>query len=113
MPTHVSLENKIEIWGRARGIIQNGKPMGQAIKTLEETSELIDAINRDDREDILDAIGDIVITLLMQCAIQRASLTECLESAYLQIKDRKGYLTPDGIFHKESPPHLEVIEGKK
>ena len=113
MPTYVSLENDVEIWGRARGIIQNGKPMGQAIKTLEETTELIDAINRNDKDDIMDAIGDIVVTLLMQCAIHNVSLSECLEKAYEQIKDRKGYLTHDGIFHKESPPHLEVIEGFK
>ena len=45
-------ENQTEIWGYARGIIQNGKPMGQAIKTLEETTELLDAINKGDKEAI-------------------------------------------------------------
>jgi len=94
-------ENEVEIWGQARGIIQNGKPMGQAIKTLEETTELVDAINKGDKEAIKDAVGDIFVTLLMQCAIQGFTATEALAAAYEQIKDRKGYLTPEGIFVKQ------------
>lgn len=94
-------ENQTEIWGYARGIIQNGKPIGQAIKTLEETTELLDAINKGDKEAIKDAVGDIFVTLLMQCAIQGFTATEALEAAYEQIKDRKGFLTPEGIFVKQ------------
>ena len=94
-------ENEVEVWGHARGIIQNGKPMGQAIKTLEETTELLDAINKGDKEAIKDAVGDIFVTLLMQCAIQGFTATEALEAAYQQIKDRKGFLTPEGIFVKQ------------
>lgn len=95
-------ENEVEIWGYARGIIQNGKPMGQAIKTLEETTELIDAIHRNDSEAIKDAVGDVFVTLLMQCAIQGFTATEALQAAYEQIKDRKGYLRPDGVFVKDA-----------
>ena len=95
-------ENEVEIWGQARGIIQNGKPMGQAIKTLEETTELLDAINKGDKEAIKDAVGDIFVTLLMQCAIQGFTATEALKTAFEQIKDRKGYLTPEGIFVKDA-----------
>jgi len=94
-------ENEVEVWGHARGIIQNGKPIGQAIKTLEETTELLDAINKGDNEAIKDAVGDIFVTLLMQCAIQGFTATEALEAAYEQIKDRKGFLTPEGIFVKQ------------
>ena len=95
-------ENEVEVWGHDRGIIQNGKPMGQAIKTLEETTEMIDAINKGDQEAIKDAVGDIFVTLLMQCAIQGFTATEALQTAYEQIKHRKGYLGKDGIFVKES-----------
>lgn len=95
-------ENEVEVWGHARGIIQNGKPMGQAIKTLEETTELIDAINKGDKDAIKDAVGDIFVTLLMQCAIQGFTATEALAAAFEQIKDRKGFLTPEGIFVKDA-----------
>ena len=99
--TFADVENKLEMWGYDRGIVQNGKPMGQAIKTLEEATELVDAIHRNDREAIIDAIGDVGVTLLMQCAVQKISFTECLEVAYSQIKDRKGFLRADGVFVKQ------------
>ena len=94
------IENKIEMWGRDRGIIQHGKPMGQAIKTGSEFIELLDAINMNDREAIIDGIGDIGVTILMQCAIQQVTFTECLEAAFEQIKNRKGFLRADGVFVK-------------
>lgn len=101
MSSFADIENKIEVWGYDRGIIQNGKPMGQAIKTGSEFIELLDAINLNDREAIIDGIGDIGVTLLMQCAIQKISFTECLEAAYAQIQFRKGFLRPDGVFVRD------------
>lgn len=101
MRTFQWLENEIEIWGYARGITVNGKPLGQAKKTIEEAEELLLAVHENDREGIKDAIGDIVVTLIMQCALQGFNLTECMEAAYNEIKDRKGYLNEHGIFVKE------------
>jgi hypothetical protein len=95
------VENKIEMWGYDRGICLNGLPLGQAVKTLEECTELIDAIYRDDRDAVIDAIGDVGVTLLMQCVIQGVTFTQCLEAAYEQIKDRKGFLRADGVFVKQ------------
>jgi len=94
-------EMKIIQWGVDRGIVQNGKPIGQAIKTLEEVTELLDAINKVDMDETKDAVGDIVVTLLMVCATLDIDLTECLAGAYGQIKDRRGYLTAEGVFIKE------------
>lgn len=93
-------EMKVLQWGEDRGIVQNAKPMGQAIKTLEEVTELLDAINKGDMPEIKDAVGDVVVTLLMVCATLDIDLTECLAGAYGEIKDRKGYLTPEGVFVK-------------
>ena len=88
-------------WGVDRGIVQNGKPIGQAIKTLEEVTELLDAINKGDMDETKDAVGDIVVTLLMVCATLDIDLVDCLAGAYSQIKDRRGYLTAEGVFVKE------------
>jgi NTP pyrophosphatase (non-canonical NTP hydrolase) len=88
-------------WGEARGIVQNGTAISQAIKTLEETTELLDAINKNNLDEVKDAVGDIVVTLLMVCAVLDINLVDCLASAYEEIKDRKGYLTPQGTFIKE------------
>lgn len=49
---------------------------------------------------------DIVIELmgLLSCIAKSDGLTlvECVDSAYEQIKDRKGYLREDGVFVKET-----------
>ncbi len=96
-----STVEKIVQWGNDRGIIQNGKSISQAIKTLEEVTELFDGINKGSKEEIKDAIGDVVVTLIMCAEIEEMTIKECIESAYNEIKDRKGYLTPEGIFVKE------------
>ena len=99
--SYADVEIKVVHWGEARGIVQNATAMSQAIKTLEETTELLAAINKKDIEETKDAIGDIVVTLIMVCAVLDLDLVQCLKGAYAEIKDRKGYLTKEGVFVKE------------
>lgn len=95
------LELDVIRWGEARGIVQNSTPLAQARKTNEELMELFDAIKSDDREGMIDAYGDILVTLIMGCAVADIDLVSCLKVAYNEIKDRKGYLNADGVFVKE------------
>ncbi len=88
-------------WGAERGIIQHGKPIGQALKTLEETTELLTAITLNNTDEIEDAVGDILVTLLMVCATTDVPVEKAMERAWNTIKDRKGYLRADGVFVKE------------
>lgn len=87
-------------WGNDRGIIDNGHAMGQMVKLFEETTELLDAIHKKDPAETIDAIGDIMVVLTMICGILDLKMSSCYEAAYDQIKDRKGYLRPDGVFVK-------------
>jgi NTP pyrophosphatase (non-canonical NTP hydrolase) len=88
-------------WGEACGIVQNSTPYAQALKTKEELDELFEAISKDDRAAMIDAYGDILVTLVMGCACADLDLVTCFKDAYNEIKDRKGYLTPEGIFVKQ------------
>jgi len=99
--TYREVEMNVIQWGEARGIVQNATAMSQAIKTLEETTELLDALNKQNIDEAKDAIGDIVVTLIMVCAVLNLDLVQCLNGAYNEIKDRKGYLTKEGVFVKE------------
>jgi len=99
--SYSELEMKVVQWGEARGIVQNATALSQAIKTLEEVTELFDALNKKNLDEAKDAVGDIVVTLIMVCAVLDIDLVECLAGAYNEIKDRKGYLTKEGIFVKE------------
>ncbi|CAB4146720.1 NTP-PPase_u3 domain containing protein [uncultured Caudovirales phage] len=100
--SYADIEMKVVQWGEARGIVQNSTPIAQWNKTIEEVIELRDAIITKDRDAMQDAYGDILVTLIMGCACADLNLVSCLEHAYDQIKNRKGYLTPDGIFIKEA-----------
>ena len=100
--SYANIEMKVVQWGEARGIVQNATAMSQAIKTLEETTELLDALNKKDLAATKDAIGDIVVTLIMVCAVLDIDLVDCLSGAYNEIKDRKGHLTKEGVFVKEA-----------
>lgn len=63
---------------------------------------MLDAIQAKDKEAMIDAYGDILVTLVMGCATADLDLVKCFEHAYEQIKDRKGHLSPEGIFIKEA-----------
>lgn len=99
--SYADIEMKVIQWGEARGIVQNSHPKAQAEKTKEELQELFDAIESKDKFAMMDAYGDILVTLIMGCATADIDLVECLELAYIEIKDRKGYLGADGIFVKQ------------
>lgn len=100
--SYANLEMKVIQWGEARGIVQNSTPFSQALKTQEELEELFQAINTKDVAAMKDAYGDILVTLIMGCACADLDLVECLNGAYDEIKNRKGYLNKEGIFVKES-----------
>ena len=87
-------------WAEARGIIENSDSKTQLLKAVSELGELADAIIKRDRPAIVDGIGDVLVCLIVVGALEDLDLTRCLESAYEQIKDRKGYLNKNGVFVK-------------
>ncbi len=89
-------------WSESRGIIENSSSQTQMLKAVSEMGELADAVIKRDRDAIIDGLGDVLVCLINVAAIEDVSLTHCLQSAYDQIKDRKGYLTKDGVFVKEA-----------
>jgi len=94
------LEALVIAWATQKGILEKGTPKGQALKTWEETDELIQAIEDNNPEEIVDALGDILVTIIIQAEMQGLSLTECLESAYNVIAKRTGKMV-DGQFIKD------------
>lgn len=91
----------VEKWAEERGLFQHGTALGQALKTIEESLELAQAILADDKEKIVDAIGDVLVTIIIQARMQGVSLTDCLEQAYREIANRKGKIE-GGQFIKDS-----------
>ena len=71
------------------------------MKTEEEVAELWDGIVNDDREEIKDAIGDVIVTLVIQAKMWDLDINECVEQAYSVISKRKGKMV-NGLFVKEN-----------
>jgi NTP pyrophosphatase (non-canonical NTP hydrolase) len=99
--TFAELEALVTQWAMDRKIIPNSNPTAQLMKTMSELGELADATLKRDVPEIEDGIGDVIVTLILYCKLQGLCPTACLHSAYNAIKDRKGTLTPEGIFVKE------------
>lgn len=99
--SYAKTEMQVIVWGTDRQIVQNSTPFAQATKTQEELNELFEAIESGDREAMKDAYGDILVTLVMGCACADLDLVECFKGAYEEIKDRKGYLSKEGLFIKQ------------
>jgi NTP pyrophosphatase (non-canonical NTP hydrolase) len=104
MRSYGELEALVIAWATQKGIIENGTAIAQAGKTIEEVNELVQAITVDDREEIIDALGDILVTIIIQAEMQGLKLTECLESAYNVISKRTGKMV-DGQFVKDDTGH--------
>jgi NTP pyrophosphatase (non-canonical NTP hydrolase) len=94
------LINNVEEWAADKGILEHATTLRQAEKTLEECQELICAILNEDRAEISDGIGDVLVTLIIQCKMQGMDLEECLQGAYDVISKRTGKMI-NGQFIKD------------
>jgi len=64
--------------------------------------ELADATIKNDKEAIVDSVGDVRVCLVNYCALQDISQVDCMQVAYDHIKNRKGTLLPNGVFKKDA-----------
>lgn len=99
--SYAETELKVIRWSEDRKIIPNSTPFAQSIKAVEEINELVDALRDNNKAEAIDAVGDTVVCLINVCALLDVNLTDCLEAAYEQIKDRKGFMNEQGIFVKQ------------
>lgn len=100
MRDYYELESLVEKWAEDKGILEKATTMKQAEKTHEEVLELMSAIDEDDTDEIRDAIGDIMVTLIIQAKMQGMTIEECLNTAYDVISKRSGRMV-DGQFKKD------------
>ena len=94
------IERKVIEWANERGLIKEENATKQLLKLTEEVGELADAFLKGDPYETIDAIGDIQVVLIILCEQLNINYTQALESAYNDIKERKGK-TVNGTFIKE------------
>lgn len=94
------LISKVVAWAGNKDLLKEENSLRQFTKVVEETGEVAAALARQNKEDLKDGIGDVIVTLIILAEQQGLTVQECLEAAWNEIKDRKGK-TIDGAFVKE------------
>ena len=89
-------------WHKDRLITINGNSMTQFLKLQEEAVELGKGIDLQDKPEIIDAIGDMLVVLISIATLEGLDIEDCLESAFDEIKDRTGKLNKNGDFIKDA-----------
>lgn len=102
--TFEELHEAVIQWAENRNMISPKNTSRQYMKVSEELGEIAEGINKNNREQVEDSLGDILVTLIILAQDLNFDLLDCLNSAYNVIKDRKGK-TINGIFVKESDLH--------
>ena len=97
--TFNELEEKIYLWALDKGLITEDNLKQQALKTVEDVGELAKSILNNDRVEFVDAVGDVMVTLIILARQNGLCALTCLQAAYDEIKDRKGQ-TVNGTFIK-------------
>jgi NTP pyrophosphatase (non-canonical NTP hydrolase) len=87
-------------WADERGLIDKENAPRQMLKVMEEVGELAGAMAKKNEEDTVDAIGDVLVTVLILAEQMGLSATKCLGEAYNEIAERTGK-TVDGVFIKD------------
>ena len=90
----------IRDWAEARNLILGSDYKSQFLKLVEEVGELANALAKDNKLEIKDAIGDIVVVLTIIAEQKNMFIEDCIDSAYEEIKDRKGRMV-NGVFVKD------------
>ena len=92
--------SRIREWAQDRGLYDKGNAHTQYVKLQEEAGELAKALLKNDKPEIIDAIGDMVVVLTNLSHMQGVTIEECIGSAYKVISKRTGKMI-NGTFVKD------------
>lgn len=90
----------IRNWATERGLYLKGDAKTQCLKLQEEVGELSRALLKNEHDEVVDAIGDIVVVLTNLSELVDVKIEDCINSAYQVIKNRKGEMK-NGTFIKQ------------
>jgi len=99
--------NRIKQWHHDRNLIDGSDDKSQFAKLIQEAGELSDNICKGN--DIKDDIGDMIVVLINIAERNDVSITECIKTAWEDIKDRKGMMR-DGVFVKQDDLIKEALQ---
>ena len=93
------LVESVILWGRNKNL---NDPKAQLNKVIEELGEMAHEVcrNRYNSNEMIDAVGDTLVTIIILADICKLDVKDCLQEAYNVINKRTGR-TIDGTFVKD------------
>ena len=91
----------IRNWAATRGLYNEGNSHTQYVKLQEEAGELAKALLKNDKPEVIDAIGDIVVVLTNLAHLEGYNIEYCIDEAYKVIAARTGKMI-NGTFVKDT-----------
>ena len=99
-PNSTSAFNKIRDWAKDRNLYQKGDSKTQYVKLMEEAGELAQALLKQNKSEIKDAIGDMVIVLANLSELEGFKIEDCIDESFNVISKRTGKMV-NGTFVKD------------
>lgn len=99
-PNSTSAFNKIRNWAKDRNLYQKGDSKTQYVKLIEEAGELAQALLKQNKPEIKDAIGDMVIVLANLSELEGFKIEDCINESFNVISKRTGKMV-NGTFVKD------------
>lgn len=96
----MNTKNNVLQWAEDRNLIKGATRQAQMLKLTEEMGELAAGIAKGNEALVKDSIGDCMVVLTILSAQSGLDIDDCFESAYQEIKGRKGKMV-NGVFVKE------------
>jgi NTP pyrophosphatase (non-canonical NTP hydrolase) len=100
---YMQTDNRFQLirdWAGERGLYTKGDTKTQFCKLMEEAGELGRAVLKNDNEEFVDAIGDMVVVLTNMAHLGGTTIEECIDTAYKVISKRTGKMV-NGTFVKD------------
>ena len=91
----------IRNWAATRGLYERGDSKTQYVKLQEEAGELAKALLQNDKAEVIDALGDMVVVLTNLAHLEGVHIETCINTAYKVINKRKGKMI-NGTFVKDA-----------
>ena len=93
------LTTKIKEWSVDKSL-NRAEPSKQMLKLMEEVGELAQGLAKNNREQVIDSIGDVYVVLTILSQQLDLNIEDCIQIAHNEIADRKGEMV-NGVFVKE------------
>ena len=97
--TSENIFDNIRSWAMVRGIYEKGNSKTQYVKLMEEAGELARALLKNDKPEVIDSIGDMVVVLTNLAKLEKLDIEDCIDNAYQTISKRTGKMV-NGTFVK-------------